>query len=62
MKTTPKFGNKTETNEEPSKEGVTSIPARAKKPLSNADIAAKSATTKKSAERRSVSQIPHANN
>ena len=60
--TTPKFGNKTEAIEEPSEEGGASIPVRVDKTRSNAVIAEKSATMKKSAERRSVSRLPQADN
>ena len=61
-KTTPNFGRKTEAIEEPSEEGGASILARADKTQPNADIAENSATTKKSAERRSVNRLPQANN
>ena len=60
--TTPNFDNKMETIEEPSEEGGATNPVRADKPQSNADIAAKSATAKKSAERRCVSPCPQAFN
>ena len=61
-KTTRNFGIKTEAIEEPSEEGGASIPVRANKPRSNAVIAEKSATMKKSAERRSASRLPQADN
>ena len=60
--TTPNFGRKTEANEEPLQEGGVSTPARVIKTQPNADIVENSATTKKSAERRSVNQLPQADN
>ena len=54
MKTTPNFGRKMGAIAEPSEEGGASILTRADKTQPNADIAENSATTKKSAERRSV--------
>ena len=62
MKTTPNFGKKMETREERSEEGGFSMLAQADKTPPNADIAEKSATTKKSAERRSVNRLPQADN
>ena len=61
-KTTPNFGHKTEAIEEPSEEGGASIPVQADKIRPNADITENSATTKKSAERRSANRLPQANN
>ena len=63
MKTTPNFGKKTETTEEHSEEGGASILVQGDKTTQlNVDIVAKSATMKKSAERRSMSQLPQADN
>ena len=61
-KTTLNYGNKMEAIGEPWVEGGAIITVRADKPRSNADIAAKSATTKKSAERRCVSRHPQVDN
>ena len=61
-KTTPNFGRKTKAIEEPSEEGGSSIPVRADKTRPNADIAENSATTKKSAKRRSMNPLPQADN
>ena len=61
-KTTPNFGHKTKAIEEPSEEGGTSILARANKTRLNVDIAENSATTKKSAKRRSANRLPQADN
>ena len=61
-KRTQNFGYKKEAIEEPSQEGGASTPARAVKTQPNADIAENSTTTKKSAERRSVNQLPQADN
>ena len=60
--TTPNFDNKMEAIEGPSEEGGATIPVRVDKTRSNADIAAKSATEKKSVERRCVSPRPQAVN
>ena len=60
--TTPNFGNKMEAIEEPSEEGGAIIPVQVDKTQSNADIAEKSATAKKSAERRCASRRPQADN
>ena len=60
--TTPNFGNKTETIKECSEEGGASIPVRADKTRSNADIAAMSATGKESAKRRCTSWPPQVDN
>ena len=62
IKTTPDFGKREEIIEERSEEGGVSMPVQADKTQPNADIAEKSATTKKSAERGSVSRIPQAEN
>ena len=62
MKTTPNFGKKAEIIEEHSKERGVSMSVQATKTPPNADIAAKSATTKKSAERRSTNRFPQADN
>ena len=61
-KTTPNFGRKTEAIEEPSEEGGAFIPVRADKTRPNANIAKNSATTKKSAERKSTNRLPQADN
>ena len=60
--TTPNVGRKTEVNEEPLQEGGVSTSARVVKTQPNADIAEKSATTKKSAERRCANRLAQADN
>ena len=61
MKMTPNFGKKAKTTEEHLEEEGASMPVQADKTTeSNAGIVVKSATTKKNAERRSMSRLPHA--
>ena len=62
MKTTPNFGRKMGPIAEHSEEGGYSISARTDKTQPNADIVENSATTKKNADRRSVNQLPEAEN
>ena len=60
MKSTPNFGKKTETTRERSEEGGASMLIQGDNTQSNADIKGKLATTKRSAERRSMSRPPQA--
>ena len=57
IETTPNFGKKMETTWKRLEEGRTSMPVQAYKTQSNMDIARKSATTKRSVERRSVVRV-----
>ena len=63
MKTTANFDNKTESIEEPSEEGGASMTNKVGKQCHlPATIVGRSATAKKSIERRSVSQLPQTDN